>query len=319
MVNADQNHSFQDHLRRPWGHNSVEIEEDMSVDEMLNLANLNWKIEKVALYADRNGIRVECPKKVGLFRTSDQTIIDVATDNWNPYQNLEAIQFMDTFVKKIGGRVNYLGQVKNGMIVFGLSELQGEKFDLFRGKVTISSYLLVSSPHIYGQCCDIRFTAVNSRCYNMLTQGLARRGDLEVRLRHHQAFDPVLTEKALLQAKANLKKYEEMAKLMATTAYETEDMMEYFHLVFPSLSSKRFKPGERPLSKPAKVALEALETQPGAKYGAGTWWQVFNAVTYVLDHHLGRSADNRLYNAWYGGNRGKKNFALNLACEFAGK
>ena len=48
------------------------------------------------------------------------------------------------------------------------------------------------------------------------------------------------------------------------------------------------------LSRSARMCYDALETQPGAQYGEGTWWQAFNSVTYVTDHLQGRSAEQRL-------------------------
>jgi hypothetical protein len=63
--------------------------------------------------------------------------------------------------------------------------------------------------------------------------------------------------------------------------------------------------------------MEVLHTQPGAEYAEGTWWQPFNAVTYLTDHELGRSADTRLQSAWYGTNRGLKTTALETALEMA--
>jgi len=71
------------------------------------------------------------------------------------------------------------------------------------------------------------------------------------------------------------------------------------------------------LSRPAQQAYEVLETQPGAEFGAGTFWQAFNAVTYTVDHLLGHSAETRLQSAWYGQNRQRKVMALEKAVEMA--
>jgi len=60
-----------------------------------------------------------------------------------------------------------------------------------------------------------------------------------------------------------------------------------------------------------------MDTQPGAELGAGTWWQAMNAVTYLTDHELGRSADTRLNSAWFGINQARKLKAVNKAVEYA--
>jgi hypothetical protein len=47
-------------------------------------------------------------------------------------------------------------------------------------------------------------------------------------------------------------------------------------------------------------------------------YKIYNAVTYLTDHELGRSADGRLASAWFGGNAKRKVDALELALEMAG-
>jgi len=71
------------------------------------------------------------------------------------------------------------------------------------------------------------------------------------------------------------------------------------------------------LSRNAKFCYDALEVQPGAEYAEGSWWQAFNAVTYVTDHVQGRNSDNRLYSNWFGGNELRKRNALKKALEMA--
>ena len=70
-------------------------------------------------------------------------------------------------------------------------------------------------------------------------------------------------------------------------------------------------------SKNAKTAMEVVKTQPGANFAEGSYWQAFNAVTFMTDHVLGRENDTRLASSWYGVNKNKKVNALETALEFA--
>jgi hypothetical protein len=63
--------------------------------------------------------------------------------------------------------------------------------------------------------------------------------------------------------------------------------------------------------------MAVLETQPGANFGAGSWWQAFNSVTYLTDHEMGRSADTRMESAWFGINQSRKIKAAHKAVEYA--
>jgi len=90
--------------------------------------------------------------------------------------------------------------------------------------------------------------------------------------------------------------------------------VEYFKRILPAGNpTKR----ETHLSRAAKTAIGILESQPGAEFAEGTWWPVFNSVTYMTDHLLGRSQDTRLTSAWYGSNRDLKLRALTEAVKMA--
>jgi hypothetical protein len=102
-----------------------------------------------------------------------------------------------------------------------------------------------------------------------------------------------------------------MAAYLGSKRFNDENIVDYFTRVFPVSGSKK------EISKNAEIALNIIDQQPGAEYAEGTWWQAFNAVTFMTDHVIGRSADTRLQSAWYGYNKGLKTRALETAVEFA--
>ena len=57
------------------------------------------------------------------------------------------------------------------------------------------------------------------------------------------------------------------------------------------------------MSRNAETALDVLVRQPGTEFAPGSWWQAFNAVTYMTDHVIGRKADKRRTSSWYGSTR----------------
>jgi hypothetical protein len=82
------------------------------------------------------------------------------------------------------------------------------------------------------------------------------------------------------------------------------------------LSSKRLE-DQKVISKNAGIALNILEQQPGFEHAPGTYWSAFNAATFMTNHVLGRSADNRVQSLWYGANKDLNVKALEIACEMA--
>ena len=93
--------------------------------------------------------------------------------------------------------------------------------------------------------------------------------------------------------------------------------LEYFERIFPLNTTKEQTEGVKKLSKNASMALNVIDTQPGAEFAQGSWWSAFNTVTYMTDHVIGRSDDSRLASAWYGQNKILKTKALELAVEMA--
>ena len=66
---------------------------------------------------------------------------------------------------------------------------------------------------------------------------------------------------------------------------------------------------------------KAITESPGAtlKSAKGTWWGAVNAVSFVIDHDLGRTRDTALYKAWMGRGAATKRRAVTNALEYAKK
>ena len=209
--------------------------------------------------------------------------------------------------------MNTAGSLKDGQIVWGLAKVK-ESFELFKGD-KIDSYLLFSNFHKYGHSTDVRFTPIRVVCNNTLTLSLNSKVERMAKISHRKIFQPDNVKEMLGIAKDKLVKYKEMASFLGSKQAKNEDIVEYFTRVFPVSGANETKKKE--MSKNAEIAMSVLHTQPGAEYAEGSWWQPFNAVTYVTDHLAGRSADSRLSSAWYGYHKGVKTKALELAIEMA--
>lgn len=111
-----------------------------------------------------------------------------------------------------------------------------------------------------------------------------------------------------------------MAAFLGSKRFTQDSYIEYLNTVYPRTADKRVQGkglSVETLSRNARLAYDALEQQPGANFAEGSWWQAFNAVTYVTDHVQGRNADNRLYSNWFGTNEIRKRSAINKAVEYA--
>lgn len=299
----------------PWHGLGVKVSNDLTPAQMLKAAGLDWTVDPVELFAEVGSKRLPTGHRA-LVRSSDQRVIEVITDDWNPVQNEQAFEFFNDFVAHGDMSMETAGSLKDGKIVWALAKVK-ESFDLFGGKDRVDAYLHFTNPHQYGQSIDVRFTPIRVVCNNTLTLSLNTKSKNMVKVSHRREFDADQVKEALGIAKQKLAKYKEMAEFLSQKQYSNENVVDYFKRIFPVLTTK--EESKKVLSNSAERGLEIVkfDSQPGAEYGKGTWWEVFNATTYMIDHEIGRSVDARLTSAWYGANKNLKTKALETAVEMA--
>lgn len=293
----------------PWHGLGKEVPADLSPEQMLKTADLDWTVDKVPTFIDLNGVKTATGRHA-LVRSSDNSILDVVTTDWNPVQNQEAFEFFDEFVHSGDMEMHTAGSLKNGQVVWALAKIK-DGFELFGGD-EVKGYLLFTNPHKFGQSIDIRFTPIRVVCNNTLTLALDAKAANSYKMNHRRTFDGDVAKEMLGIAKDKLQTYKEMAAFLGSKRYNDDKVKEYFATIFPGLTKEEGK-----MSRNAVQALDVLEKQPGAKFAEGSWWQPFNAVTFMTDHLLGRTNETRIQSAWFGPNKSLKIKALEKAVEFA--
>jgi phage/plasmid-like protein (TIGR03299 family) len=294
----------------PWHGLGVRVPNDLAPEQMLVKASLDWQVSKVPTFAEIDGEK-KYTGKSALVRSSDNRILDVVSADWNPVQNSEAFEFFNEYCRVGDMEMHTAGSLRDGQIVWVLAKVK-ESFELFKGD-QVDSFLLFTCPHKFGQSIDIRFTPIRVVCNNTLALSLSSKTDTTIKVSHKRAFNSQEVKETLGIATNKLERYREMAEFLGSKTYSKDAVKNYFKEVFPSLSDKKEE------SRAAIKALDVLEKQPGASFAEGTWWQPFNAVTYMTDHLMGRSVDSRITSAWYGSARSLKVKALETAVEYASK
>ena len=291
----------------PWHGLGQQVSDDITTDGMMKAAGLDWSVTKQPMYyMDDLGEMGEVPGKSALVRSSDNKVMDIVGQDWNPVQNAEAFEFFREFVDTGDMQMNTAGSLKDGKIVWALAKVNdGFTIKTAQGEDSVESYLLFSNPHQYGKSIDVRFTPIRVVCNNTLTLSLNQNVDQYVRMGHQRPFNAEDAMATLGMAHKKLETYKEAAEYLCQKSYTTDDMLNYFNQVFPSASDRD--------SNKSREAQEVMHTQAGAALGEGTFWQLFNTVTYMTDHTLGRNSDTRLQSAWYGQNQNVKKKALELA------
>ena len=299
----------------PWHGLGTQVSNELSPSQMQTKAGLDWTVHEVESYVDFNGDKIPTGQK-SLIRSSDNKVLTNVGGAWNPVQNTEAFEFFSEYVLAGDMEMNTAGSLKGGRNVFALAKVN-ESFSIL-GEDQVDSYLLFSNPHEYGKAIDIRFTPIRVVCNNTLTFSLNTRSSNFVKLNHRTKFNADMVKEQMGLASEKFAQYKDMAEFLSTKKFSVDSLIQYYNDVFPYTHKTADAPSTvEDLSKNAQDAYSVLDTQPGAKFGEGTWWQALNSVTYLTDHKMGRNADSRMQSAWFGINQARKIKAVNKAVEYA--
>lgn len=294
----------------PWHGLGVPVEDDLSAHDMMVAAGLDWEVGKYVTYARVKDKTVPTGKKA-LIRLSDNRVLSpLVGPDWEPTQNEEAFEFFKEYVDAGDMSMETAGSLKGGQIVWALARMKGG-FTINGDDETLP-YLLFSNSHEYGTSTQADFTATRVVCMNTLQLALGHRTKNRVVLNHRAKFDPEKVKEMLGLAANTLDEYKEKAEFLSSKKATEFDIVEYFKELFPVGANAK-----KEMSKLAIEAIETVHAQPGANLAEGTWWQPFNAVTFMADHTMSRTDDTRVYNAWFGGTRDLKTKALKKALEYA--
>jgi phage/plasmid-like protein (TIGR03299 family) len=281
----------------------------MTPMEMMKAANLDWKVSKQPSFVEINGEKVLTGQEA-LVRETDGKILTNVSGNWKPCQNEDAFNFFNDFVGAGDMQMDTAGSLKDGQIVFAAADVK-DGFTLAGGD-EVKGYLLFSNPHVYGKSIDVKFIMTRVVCNNTLSMALTERGQPAVRLSHRNHFNPEMVKELLGISHNRVEQFKEAAEFLSSKRYSDKAFKLFLSQVFGTSNQEG-----KILSRTAERALEIVDTQPGADMARGTWWNAYNAVTYMTDHEMGRSADTRAAAAWFGHNAKRKLDALNVAVEMA--
>jgi phage/plasmid-like protein (TIGR03299 family) len=299
----------------PWHGLGTKVAPDLSPIQIMSKAGLDWTVEKETM-TTASGVEIEGKK--ALVRSADNKVLDVVGDNWNPVQNEQAFEFFSEYTLAGDMEMHTAGSLKGGQMVWALAKVK-ESFDILGGD-QVDSYLLFSNPHKYGKAIDVRFTPIRVVCNNTLSMSLGQNVANSVTMNHRNEFNPDMVKEQMGIASEKFAKYKEMATFLSTKKFSMDALVQYYNEVFPrtyqgkkDVQVKTFAD----LSSNGQKAYSYLETQPGAHFGEGSWWQALNSVTYLTDHKMGRETDSRLTSAWFGANQSRKIRAVEKAVELA--
>lgn len=300
--------------QRPWDQFGSDISNEMTADEMMRKADLDWQVIKSPMtFRDADGVEHSTSQDV-LYREGrpEHPLTYVPRDNWNILQNNAIFDFFEPWVESGDLRLLSCGSIKHGALVWVLAEI-GSEIEVTKGD-RMRNNILFTLPHLYGKAIDIRQTPYRMSCNNMIALALGRNNEnLTIRWQHNKKFDPDVVSYAFKLADSQFQHLRETGTRLSRISYSEDDLEAYLHDLFPSKSQQ----DDEKLSLPARQVMSYLDTQPGAELAYGTWWQVVQGVTFCTNHVLGRSAEQRLNSLWYSTHQRTNIRAIELALQYS--
>ncbi len=295
---------------KPWHGLGIELAGG-TIEERLKQAGLDWTVERRQLTFEIKGPgligQAHVDSHFALVRTDTNQLLSVVTNDWQPVQNTDAFGYFDRIIEAGGMRMTHAGVLDESRLVWALAKLDRHHV-VIDGDV-IEFYLLFTNPHMYGRSLELRLMPMRS--VNQTTISIALKGEaLRIKL---DSLDEKAVFEMLHQVNNHIAFYSAAATKLAETPIENEQVNKYLSKLFPNESIKN----KAELSRPAKDMKALITTQPGAEFAPGSWWQVYNAVAFSIDHILGHTQESRLKSSWYGFNRDRKVKALDNALAFA--
>ena len=319
--------------QEPWHREGVKVAPDLTPDEMMIAAELDWTVSKRPSYTidtpeyGEDSRLIQAPDTFHIVRDSDNAILSSCGNGYIPTQNKQIFDFLTRFASAADFSMETAGSLRGGKSVWALAKVP-HSFAL-PGDDEVKGYLLFHQPHEAGYALTARYTQVRVVCNNTL-QLAFNANQASFRMSHINAFDEDMANQAAkvlgLTSESQVD-FQEAATFLAGKKAKHDQVLEYVAEIYQPTVLEESRAQREALGEQAplvdsfnrypKLAVEALERAPGAllESSKGTWWGALNAVTYVEDHL--REGENAVYNSLMGEGSKRKAKALKLATTYA--
>jgi len=288
----------------PWHGLGTQAEALMTATEALKLGNLDWTVEKRPLYNRTELGEVEVVENTfGVFRkqiNEDGSHSWIALNRgtavgrvWKPFQNIEAMDFLDELVQTQEAKIEVVGALGKGEKVWVLAKLPDSI--LINGVDKIDQYILIVNSHDGSGSLKIFLTPIRVVCNNTLTMALqGRKGGYNIRHtgKLHDRLEQAREVLGLVNT--DFMAWGEMAQSLVEVKL-TEDEMESYFIDALNLTFNDEGDLTTRSSNMLKTVKGLLGNEKNTLNGMeGTAWAAYNALTEAVDHNFTRLANGKV-------------------------
>lgn len=305
-----------------------EVVDLMTADQVVAEADLGWQVKMVPAVMDFGKTRRQSKKYRFIVREDTGDELGMVSPGYQPWQNAEAIGWVDQLIGKEVKAFSTAGYWDDGRRCWALLDLD-QTMEVINGD-PIKAYLFLGWGHGGGSAIDAGLQPVRVICAN--TYAAAKENVREtaktgkaMSIRHTGDLSARVEQgRALIAGQLDFfgKWKEELAAMVAQTFDQEEavqfalDVVQAARVTTRGIERKTvlgdLHEKQRPMAeKIIRLHEEGMGADiPGVK---GTGYGLFNAVTEYIDHESFPQADARFKYSLVGGGADLKDYARKLA------
>ena len=267
-------------VTRGWHNLGQLTDRQLTAEEAIKEARLDWEVEQVPVYHQANGEMIEVPDQYCVRRKDNNRVMSVMSKRYQMIQNHETFSFADEIIGTGQAVWDTAGSIAGGRVVFMQVELEGRLFLKSNpDDQTVKKVLFINS-HDGSKALMGMITPVRVVCQNTLNAALGSKSN-QFKIYHRKNFQS---------------KKDEAAKILGLASAFYDDLQTVMDTLAEQQVSKTYVEGFVnaliPTSKDeVSTRTENRRNQITGLFSTGrgnngeTKWDLFNAVTEYVDHH----------------------------------
>ena len=297
------------------------VQHDITPDEALKIARLDWTVNTHNLHADVNGLMQCVPDNFALTRSDDNSVLGIVGDKYTIIQNRELFEMAASISSDV--KVETAGSLFGGKKVFCL--LRGSTIE-FKNDC-IETYLALLNSHNGSMPLSAMPTSVRVVCNNTLNMALTVSDKKMYRVRHTTTAAQRMQEmkKALQKFRETGNAFVETVETLRSAEIKSrEDLYKFFAAAVLKVSGKR-ELDDKKKEEYAEITKQWEETFEIEQMSLGenaNLWLAGNAVTnWIQKREPQRKMDGweerRFESNFFGANDELSAEIMKLCGEFA--
>ena len=281
---------FAYHGDTPWHKLGQRVVGAMTSEQAVTEANLGWRVGLAPLFVQDQDRFEKVPETFAV-RRDDGFVLGTVGKRYQPIQNTEVFDFMDTLVE--GGALRYhtAGAIRDGRKVFLLAKVTDDPLHVVPGD-KIDQYVLAMNSHDGSGSMQVLFTTVRVVCQNTLNLAISNNSKFNkgavVHIKHMGKLETKkdTARKILGIAKERMSAFEKAARALAAVPMDPPSFRQFTTTLVPDGKNE----GEQNKVWVTRQLLQDnFERGPGTEiYGVkNTRWAALNAVTDMTTHSHG--------------------------------